>query len=388
MRLLCVTHPADGHLNPMLGVSAALRAEGHEVLWAAPPRFVSRIEARGERAVACGLDWLCEEGPPEPPTEADGALPDNGAFQRLFLRTTATTVARDLRGVIEGFRPDVLVRETVEFGAAAAAEAAGLPWATIDITFPGGPESEIVNNPDTYAAPLTAIRRAADLPVTDDPRWFVGDLRVGLFPSGYTGVQSPDDRACVQIRPPVLDAVDEAPVPDWLEARTGVVYVTFGTIFNQFVTPLMAAAVRAAARDGRTVVATTGRTVDPDSLDTPRTPDVHVERYVPQGPVLDRAACAILHGGSGSTMGALARSVPVVVVPLGADQHLHAGAVERVGCGVVVPRDQADEDSLAEAVATVLADPTYAARAAEVAEELAAMPGPEAAVAAIADLAD
>jgi MGT family glycosyltransferase len=45
-----------------------------------------------------------------------------------------------------------------------------------------------------------------------------------------------------------------------------------------------------------------------------------VESFVPHGPILDRAVCAVTHGGMGVTQKALARGVPVVVVPHGRDQ--------------------------------------------------------------------
>jgi UDP:flavonoid glycosyltransferase YjiC (YdhE family) len=47
--------------------------------------------------------------------------------------------------------------------------------------------------------------------------------------------------------------------------------------------------------------------------------NAHVERFVSHGPLLDRADCAVTHGGMGATQKALASGVPVCVVALGRD---------------------------------------------------------------------
>jgi UDP:flavonoid glycosyltransferase YjiC (YdhE family) len=48
--------------------------------------------------------------------------------------------------------------------------------------------------------------------------------------------------------------------------------------------------------------------------------NARVERFVPHGLVLDRAVCAVTHGGMGATQKALAHGVPVCAVPFGRDQ--------------------------------------------------------------------
>jgi UDP:flavonoid glycosyltransferase YjiC (YdhE family) len=52
---------------------------------------------------------------------------------------------------------------------------------------------------------------------------------------------------------------------------------------------------------------------------------------------LDRAVCAITHGGMGATQKALARGVPVCVVPFGRDQFEVARRVAVARCGTRLP---------------------------------------------------
>jgi UDP:flavonoid glycosyltransferase YjiC (YdhE family) len=62
-----------------------------------------------------------------------------------------------------------------------------------------------------------------------------------------------------------------------------------------------------------------------------------VQKFVPHGIVLDRAVCAITHGGMGSAQKALARGVPVCVVPHGRDQFEVARRVKVARCGTRLP---------------------------------------------------
>jgi hypothetical protein len=62
-----------------------------------------------------------------------------------------------------------------------------------------------------------------------------------------------------------------------------------------------------------------------------------VQKFVPHGIVLDRAVCAITHGGMGSAQKVLARGVPVCVVPHGRDQFEVARRVKVARCGTRLP---------------------------------------------------
>ena len=97
-----------------------------------------------------------------------------------------------------------------------------------------------------------------------------------------------------------------------------------------------AAAIRALAAVPARVLVTIGSAGDPAELG-PLPANVHVERWVPQEDVLPHAAAMVGHGGYGTTTGALAHGVPMVVVPLFADQPRNALRVADVGAGIALP---------------------------------------------------
>ena len=107
------------------------------------------------------------------------------------------------------------------------------------------------------------------------------------------------------------------------------------------------------------------------SLNPPR-----VERWVAQADVMPRAAAVVGHGGSGSTLIALAAGVPLALVPLFVDGPENARRVADAGAAIVV----GDAADLAGAVRRLLDDDGYVRAARGIAEEIRALPPIDAAV--------
>ena len=113
---------------------------------------------------------------------------------------------------------------------------------------------------------------------------------------------------------------------------------------------------------------------DPGQLAAPA--NARVARFIPHGPVLDRATCAITHGGMGATQKALARGVPVCAVPFGRDQQEVARRVEVAGAGSRLPASRLRPDRLRAKVREAM---TMTEGAKRIREAFAATGGPPAA---------
>jgi MGT family glycosyltransferase len=123
-------------------------------------------------------------------------------------------------------------------------------------------------------------------------------------------------------------------IPSWLaDIDRPVVLVTTSSI-RQADSRLGATALEALADLPVHTVVTFPAGI-PEGLTVP--PNATVRRFVAHGPLLDRAVCAVTHGGMGATVRALARGVPVCVVPFGRDQPEVAMRVEVAGCGTRLP---------------------------------------------------
>jgi UDP:flavonoid glycosyltransferase YjiC (YdhE family) len=102
-----------------------------------------------------------------------------------------------------------------------------------------------------------------------------------------------------------------------------------------------------------------------------------VEAFVPQPAVLGHAAvrCFLSHAGMNSLNEALSRGIPLVLLPLFADQPLNAAILARLGAAAVVRKDALSPAAARAAVARVLADPGFAAAARRLRAAHATAPG-------------
>src|SRR4029453_2013268 len=135
--------------------------------------------------------------------------------------------------------------------------------------------------------------------------------------------------------------------PPWLDdLDRPIVLVTTPWEFRDD-TRLIQVALEALATEPVAVVATLPAG-DPTGVRAPA--NARVERFIPHAPVLDRAVCAVTHGGMGATQKALARGVPVCVVPFGRDQFEVARRVEVAQCGTRLPAKKLTARRLSVAV--------------------------------------
>lgn len=171
-----------------------------------------------------------------------------------------------------------------------------------------------------------------------------------------------------------------AAVPAWLEQIEGPIALVTTSSEYQADEALVRAALEGLAGEPFTVVATMPAGVS-SAIDVP--PNARVVDFVPHGPVLDRAVVAITHGGMGATQKALARGIPVCVVPFGRDQLEVAARVVTADCGTRLPAKRLDPAALRQSVREAM---TKTAGARRVADGYAAAGGAAAAVAAVEEL--
>ena len=145
--------------------------------------------------------------------------------------------------------------------------------------------------------------------------------------------------------------------------------MTLGTVFND---PGRFSTILAALGDvDATVLATIGR--DNDPADLGHLPEnVIVERYVPQADVLPLCDVAVGHAGSGSTLGALAHGLPMLLLPHGADQFENAQACAERGVATVLMPRRLDRRERRVGSHVAARRPRAARRSRRLAQEIAA----------------
>jgi UDP:flavonoid glycosyltransferase YjiC (YdhE family) len=380
VRVLVSSTRGAGHFNPLVPFARAFERAGHDVMVAGPPDLARPAEDAGFRFWQFDpppedeLDAVWSRVPQLPPEEANEVVVGD-----IFGRLNTTAALPGLRAACEHSRPDVVLRDPNEYASALAAELHGIPHARVAVGLISSEELAL----GIAAGPVDAIRRAEGLPPDPSGDALRRSPYLSVFPDALDEGEQPDTH---RYRDPAWEAAP-GELPDWWPGRGDdpLVYVTFGSVAGSFpqALPVYGVAMRAVAELPVRVLLTVGRDLDLDAL--PSAPDnVQVERWVPQQDVLGHTAAAVVHGGSGSTLGALAAGVPLVVVPLFADQPQNARRVAEVGAGLAVEPAREDPEAtvapLREAIERVLAEPAYRERARALAEELRREPSVDEAV--------
>ncbi len=268
--------------------------------------------------------------------------------------------------------PDVVLRDPCEYASAVVAGRLGIPVAEVAISVAEGEAASI-----GVASPALEEHR----------RGLVEELWASPYLTRFPAALDPSPfPTTIRFREPV--AAVEVPLPDWWHgSQAPLVYVTFGTVLGHMTLAagVYQTALSAVSGLDARVLLTVGNTFDRADLG-PVPPNVHVEAWVDQARVMEPADLVVCHGGSGTVYGALAAGIPVVVVPVFADQFENGRRVAEAGAGLIVEPEhtedaalrsiisEADAPRITAAVEDARRDPSYRRAAAAIAAEMGATP--------------
>ena len=368
MRILFSSSPLTGHLLPMFPLAAAARRAGHEVVIAAGPDLRAGIERRGFTALAVGptMAEISEFGLPRPPGPRAGddeILWNN--VQRLFVNPSAARAPELIRHT-DRSPVDVVVQELYEIAATYVRPTTGRRFVHgLGADFPGFVDLAIRG--------LAEVGRVVSRPAV--ARRYLAAPYLDPFPPALHAGGRPW-RDVRPVRPDAGQVPAGATLPDSFGRlpQPHTVYLTLGTVYSR--AEAWKSLLEAVADLPVNVLATIGNAVDPAELGT-LPANVAVERYVPQSLLLPLCAAVICHAGAGTALGALAHGLPLVLLPMGADQFGNAAAIEAAGAGVALDPQAATPNAIRAALGAVLDDESYRRAARRVAESIAAMPSPD-----------
>ena len=375
VRVLFTFAGGSGHADPLVPTATAVQASGHGVAFAGRQAAVAPLEIHGFTLFPEPAEATSGPATIMPLLEVDMER-EYEVLREAYADRFARAAATRLLQLNEEWQPDVVVCDEVDFGSMIAAERLGLPRATVLVTAAGS-----FVRPEVVAEPLDALRAEHGLPPDPGLAMLTRDLVVSPFPPSFRDSACPLPPNTLSIRSGAVDRAAAGDAPPWGPHRPDRpnVYFTLGTVFNEESGDLFARVFTGLRELPINVVVTVGRNLDADVVGR-RAENIHVERYLPQSAVLPHCDLMINHGGSGSVIGALAHGVPMVVLPMGADQPLNAARCEQLGVGIVLDAVRTTADSVADAVTTTLDDPAYRVAAERIRDEIAALPGAEAAV--------
>ncbi len=381
LTILFAMFQGGGNIPLILPIVRSLVTRGHQVrVLAGPgvrgsqapvsPHFLERIAATG------ALVAPFEEPDPHPfqnPPSLRGLV--LGWTPRRLTPITANTRpslwspawAMNVITELDRARADVVVADYVLLGAFAAAEAGGIPAAALvhkgyyPWPTPGAPPFgtglQPARNPVErvrevlYNAAGRRIYMRDGLPAHNRAR-----IQAGLLPlrspleqyDRATRVLLLTSRAFdfpIRCLPSNVRYVgtpfNHDPVPDWISPWSTddprpLVLVSLSTL-PQGQAPVMQRILIALASLPMRALVTLGPALDPAQFSGPT--NVHIELFAPHTAVLPDVAVMVTQGGLSTVMKALAHGVPLVCLPLLADQPDNAARVVALGAGVRLSAD-------------------------------------------------
>ena len=356
--ILAYTSPALGHLLPISALLSELSRRGHTV-------HVRTLSTGVEIGQRLGLTTDAIDPRIERIELDDWKATNPVASLKLSVAVfgqRAVHEVTDLAETVARAHPDALLVDVNCWGAQSAADSGLIPWAcfspyTPPLRSPGVPPFGLGLRPmsgvvgrmrdavvrtavvgrleKVMLPPINTIRAKVNVGPVASMDEFLRRSPLLLVASGkpFQYPQTDWGDAVQMIGPCVLDPGPNTD-PDWLVSVDRPIVLVTTSSEKQADDNLVQTAMTALADEPVHVVATlpAGQS---DGIAT--SPNATVCRFVPHGVVLDRAVCAVTHGGMGATQKALAHGVPVCVVPYGRDQFEVARRVEVARCGTRLP---------------------------------------------------
>ncbi|MFC9242695.1 macrolide-inactivating glycosyltransferase [Streptomyces sp. NPDC057136] len=361
---------AHGHVNPSLEVIRELVARGYRVSYAIPAAFAEKVAATGAEPVLYTSVLPVDDDPEAWGTE----LIDN---IEPFLNDGIQALPQ-LAAAFEGDEPDLVLHDITSYPARLLAHRWGVPAVSLwpNLVPWDGYEEEV-------GEPMTAELRR-----TERGRAYYARFAAWLAENGLGDVSSDDfvarpRRALVLIPEalqPHADRVDRtvhtfvgacqgdrADQGEWQRPAGAekVLLVSLGSSFTKQPAFYRDCVEAFGDLPGWHVVLQIGAHVDPSELgDVPATVEVH--SWVPQLAVLRQADVFITHAGAGGSQEGLATGTPMVAVPQAVDQFGNADMLQALGVARHLPMEEANAETLREAVLALVDDPQVAARVAAV----------------------
>lgn len=375
MRILISSAPGVGHVLPLLPVAREARARGHEVAVAVGASLGPVVAAAGLRHEPMGLATIGEAVARVPELRGlTGRKRAAVTLRMVFCGQIAPAMADGIRALAERWRPDVIVHEDIELGSWVVAERLDIPHVTVQAT-----AWRPTMRSHAFAA-LEPLRERFGLAPGGGPDRLLGQVFFTTRPASLRDPDQPLPEVTAELRPIADDLGPDATATtaDPFPPRDGRprVAITLGTV-NHDQASILRAMIDGSVAAGAQVAVALG--TDPATLGpVPRGVAVHA--YMPMSTLLPAAAVVVYHGGSGTMLAALAASTPQVIVPIAADQPDNADLCRAAGVARVIALEDVDAPTVQAAIEAVLSDPSYRRRAREVADEIEAMPGPDAAL--------
>jgi zeaxanthin glucosyltransferase len=380
-----ISPPVSGHIHPFAALGRELIARGHRVTYLQMADLEEKIRSEEIDFQPIGLTDHPRGSLPQSLSRL-GQLKGLAALRFTInaVARTSVMVCRDAPDAIRRAGIDALLVDQMEPAGGAVAEHLGLPFITVcnalainrdpvapppftDWTYRDSPWSRLRNTigyaaSDLLTRPITKVvaeyRKQWKLPALQSPDDSFSRLaQICQMPREFDFPRTYLPQHFHYVGP--LRRRSRKPVPFPWERLDGrpLVYASLGTLQNSREPLFRCFAEACAPLNVQLVISHGGGLTAQQVAGLPGTP--LVVDYAPQEELLARAVLTITHAGLNTVLDSLAKSVPLVTVPITYEQPAIARRVEWTGSGTSIALSALDPGRLRQMAEKVLSAENY-----------------------------
>ncbi|CAA9200096.1 4'-demethylrebeccamycin synthase [Flavobacterium bizetiae] len=381
-KVLFLSIPSHGHMNPMMGLANELVNQGEEVLFFSSEEFKKPIQELGAEFKCYKEDLNIFQKKEEKPVEDASKKKSLTGLASALLHPEVFIDA--ILEEIQGLQFDYIVFSAAYPYAKLISQILQIPsvssyavFATKEDLFnkkaspgneppkkgPFGLSPEIMKEFQTVRENLIE-KYKIKLPENMMDLFFnKGDLNIVYTSKYFIKNINNYDESFLFIGPPIYNKKYNVDFPfDKIEGKK-VVYISLGTIFSNHSKDLNNLFFDAFANTDYVVVMAAHKV----NLDQYKIPANFIIRdYVPQLEILKHTNVAITHAGMNSMGDLVYNKVPFVSIPLGADQFFLANRAEELGATIVLDVNTLTSESIKNTVEKVNTESSYAENIAKI----------------------
>ncbi|WP_270566772.1 macrolide family glycosyltransferase [Clostridium beijerinckii] len=368
-KVLFLSIPAHGHINPTLGLVNELVKQGEEITYFCSEDFKEKIEKTGAKFKSYRVELSLFKRKHK--TSSDMG-PDKLLDYINETLKSSDRIIKDILNQIEGKKFDYIMYTAMFPFGNIIAQILKIPSVSSFAVFATPKELRsqhkelinenlIKNHPviETYKKVSRQLKEEFNVEMSHnifDLFFNKGDINIAYTSKYFVAHPEYYDESFKFIGPPIYDRKENLDFPfEKLEGKK-VVYISLGTVFNNTDSNLYDTFFKTFGNTDEVVVMT-AYNIDLSKFDIPN--NFIVRNYVPQSEVLKYTDVAITHAGMNSTSDLLYNNVPFVAIPIGADQPYMAKRAEELGATISLDKDNINPEILRKSVEKVLTDPSY-----------------------------